>query len=173
MTNFFSGIITEEFKVLFDDAISALLEQDALTRPCTLVYSNTKMELCPNCLPDVVMKKSSNRYKDGGPRPFTNGQICPMCFGFNSIPTENYDTIYLACIFDSKKFVKMAGVNVEDIEIQTMSKIGNFAQLKKAKEIILDTTLSTYSTMRCQRVGNPEPLGLGNSGFIITSWKRV
>ena len=58
MANPFSGIITAQFKQTFTDAISALLEDTALTVPCTLIFANTKLQDCPNCLYVVISKKS-------------------------------------------------------------------------------------------------------------------
>jgi len=173
VSNPFSGIITSEFLTTFDNMISAVLEQSALTRECKLIYSNTKMSECPNCIYDVATKKSSGRYKGGGPRPFDNGQICPVCLGYYSIPSENYETLYLACIFDSKKFVQYPGIQTSDIKVQTMSSINTLAKLKKVKEIIIDVGVQPYITLRCQKMAEPELMGLGSSAFIIIPWKKV
>jgi hypothetical protein len=63
----FAGIITSGMKQLYNDAINALLENTALTVPCKLVYENTKLQDCPNCLYDPLTRKSSNQYQAGGP----------------------------------------------------------------------------------------------------------
>ena len=80
MVNPFSGIINDEIKALFKNAISALLDDAALTVPCTLMYGG-KFATCSNCIYDPIGKKSANRYLSGGPIPFNNGQICPFCHG--------------------------------------------------------------------------------------------
>jgi len=41
MTNIFNNVFTPEFKELFNNAIDAILEQNALSLPCKLIYSNT------------------------------------------------------------------------------------------------------------------------------------
>ena len=63
MTNPFSGIISSDFKQLFNNAISSLLYNDALTLPCTLHYGVTKYNDCGNCVFDPIGNKSSNNFK--------------------------------------------------------------------------------------------------------------
>lgn len=47
MSNLFNNLITSDFKQVFNNAISALLANTALTVPCKLVYENTKLQDCP------------------------------------------------------------------------------------------------------------------------------
>ena len=44
MVNPFSGIIDSSLKTVFNNAISAILENDALTIACTLDYGITRYE---------------------------------------------------------------------------------------------------------------------------------
>ena len=60
--NPFSGIIDSNFKSIFNDAISSMLDSTACTVPCTLKYGVTKYDSCANCIYDPIGKKSSNRY---------------------------------------------------------------------------------------------------------------
>ena len=78
MVNPFSGIIDSSFKSVFNNAISAILADDALTVACTLEYGITRYEDCVNCLYDPIGQKSSNRFQDGGPAPFPFGSQ-PNC----------------------------------------------------------------------------------------------
>ena len=73
MVNPFSGIVDDSFKSLFSNAITAILEDDALTVSCTLDYGVTRYESCVNCLYDPIGQKSSNRFQHGGPVPFPFG----------------------------------------------------------------------------------------------------
>ena len=70
MVNPFSGIIDNNFKTLFNNAIFAILENGALTITCTLEYGVTRYENCVNCVFDPIVRKSANRIQDGGPFPF-------------------------------------------------------------------------------------------------------
>ena len=97
-TNPFSGIITNDFKNLFSNAIKALLEDAALTVPCTLYFGVTKYEDCSNCVYDPIGRKSSNKFQTGGPVPFRNGGVCPVCSGNGKKPVTSTENLNLAVI---------------------------------------------------------------------------
>ena len=100
MVNPFSGIIDNNFKAIFNNAMSAVLESDALTIACTLDYGVTKYENCANCVFDPIGRKSANRFLDGGPIPFPFGGICPLCNGAGKKPVVSSENVHLAVIFD-------------------------------------------------------------------------
>lgn len=173
MSNPFSGIITSELKLLHKNMIDALLEDDALTVECTLTYAETKFTECINCIMNNVTGKSSGRYKSGGPIPFTNGQ-CPYCNGIGKTTSESTDNMWLLAIWDSKKWIlNDPAINVADINVQTMSKITTFPSLTRCRSIKFDTKIDGYGIGEFTRLGTPQPLGWGDSNWIITSWKRA
>ena len=172
--NYFAGIINSDLKNLFNDAIKALLEDSGATVPCTLYYGITKWESCSNCLYDPIGRKSSNRFQDGGSVPFPFGGVCPVCNGAGKRPLIKTENIYLAVIFDYKQFMSMsAPVNNPEGLIQTIGKKETTPKIKRAKEIQVATDIAAYSDHRFQRVSEPEPVGFGNSEFVICNWKRV
>ena len=174
MTNYFSGIISSSMKGLFKDAIDALLEDTALTLPCTLYYGITKWENCSNCIYDPIGKKSSNRFQDGGPVPFPFGGVCPVCNSAGKRPVITTDTLNLAVIFNYKDFLQMSTpVNNPAGMIQTVSKKETTPKLKRAKEIQVATDIKAYADHRFERMSEPEPVGFGNSDFVICNWKRL
>ena len=174
MVNPFSGIIDDSFKSVFNNAISAILEQDALTIGCTLEYGITRYENCANCLYDPIGQKSANRFQDGGPIPFPFGGICPMCNGNGKKPVTASEDVNLAVIFEPRQFLEMeTPVNTADGYIQTLAKKDLTPKLKRAKEIIVATDVSGFFTHRYQRVSEPLPIGLGNNEFIICTWRRL
>ena len=173
MVNPFSGIIDSSLKSVFNNAISALLENDALTIPCTLEYGITKYEDCVNCLYDPIGQKSSNRFQGGGPVPFPFGGICPLCNGNGKKPVTSSENVNLAVIFEPKQFLEMSTpVNTADGYIQTLATISMTPKLQRAKEIIVATDISGFFTHRYQRISEPIPMGLGNSEFVICTWRR-
>ena len=91
--NPFSGIIDSSLKSVFNNAISAILENDALTIACTLEYGITKYEDCVNCLYDPIGQKSSNRFQDGGPVPFPFGDAG----GNNVVKSGNPKPSHVGC----------------------------------------------------------------------------
>ena len=170
----FSGIIDSNFKKVFNDAIFALLETDALTIQCSLEYGVTKYENCSNCTYDPIGQKSSNRFQDGGPAPFPFGTICPVCNGNGRRPLTSSEDVRLAVIFEPKQFLEInTPVNTADGYIQTLAKKTMTPKLQKAKEIIVATDLSGQFSHRYQRVSEPSPIGLGNNEFVLCTWRRV
>lgn len=174
MVNPFSGIIDDSFKSVFNNAISAILEDDALTISCTLEYGITKYENCANCLYDPIGQKSSNRFQNGGPVPFPFGGICPLCNGNGKKPVTASENVNLAVIFEPRQFLEIeAPVNTADGYIQTLAKKDLTPKLQRAKEIIVATDVSGFFTHRYQRISEPLPIGLGNNEFILCTWRRL
>lgn len=171
MVNYFSGIISSDFKSLFTDAISALLYDDACTMPCTIYYGITKYEDCANCIFDPIGQKSSNRFQDGGPLPFPFGSICPMCNGNGKKGVDSNENINLMVIWDSKEFINVGTVNDADGMIQTVTFIENITKLKRAKELVTATEISSYNRYRYERISEPNPCGFSNE-FVECMWRR-
>jgi hypothetical protein len=170
----FDGIISDDLKTLFRDAIDALIRSDGLSLPCRLVYSGTKFTDCPNCVYNSITGKSNNTYTPGGPIPFYHG-TCPYCAGLGRVAVEATDTpVYLLVIWDYKKWLPMA-VPVESPEgmIQTICSKDLLPSIKKAKEIIVDTNIEKFVRHRFIREGEPNPAGFGSSDYIVTLWKRA
>ena len=174
MANPFLGIITSELKTLYNNAIDSLLADDGLTKPCQLIYGGTKNSLCPNCVYDPINRKSTNRYKAGGLYPFSSGQICPHCNGIGLIGVESTETVYLAIIWDYKQWRKF-GFNIlsPDGLVVTVCNIDKLPDIKRAKEIIIDTNIQAYVKHRFVREGEPNPMGFGETRYIATLWKRA
>lgn len=173
MANLFSGIITSEFKQLFNDAISALLYDSACTLSCTLYYGITKHEACANCVYDSIGQKSANRYQDGGPAPFPFGTICPMCDGRGKRGVESTEDINLMVIWNYREFIDVGTINNPAGTIQTLTFDEHTPKLKRAKELVVATDITNYSNHRFQRISEPQPCGLGNTEFVSCLWERV
>jgi len=174
--NNFTGLINNEFKQLFNNAIDALLEPDALTVPCKLVFENTKLQDCPNCVYDPISKKSSNFYQAGGPIKFLDGQICPYCSGVGSLSFSSEEQVSLGIIkpvffgFDS---IELNNVNFVDGKIQSLCSINLYPKIKNASYIIIDTNIDNITLNRYVREKDPIPVGFGDNSYIITTWKNV
>ncbi len=177
MANPFSGILTTELKTIFTNAIDAMLESAGCAVTCRILYGTTKFNTCANCVKDVIGNKSANRYLAGGPMPFRNGQLCPMCSDTSGrIPDEQTEDIELVVIWDSKSWINLGHDKTAltpNMFAQTLSLMSTYPKLKKAKEIILDTSIENYVRQRFIRHSEPEPCGLDGSQYIVTMWKRV
>jgi len=172
----FDGIITSNHKTLFNDAISALLANSALTIPCQLIFEDTQIEECPNCIFDSMTGRSTGIYKAGGPMPFTHGN-CPYCFGVGTLATDNTLNTYMAVLWNYKEWIGWAGIPNNTLvpygQAQTLTAISMLTDIKRAKEVIFATDLSAYVKHRFIRDGEPNPIGFGGSDFLTTMWKRI
>jgi hypothetical protein len=172
----FTGIITSAHKQTFKDMINALLEDTALTVPCKLVFENTKLQDCPNCIYDSISRRSTNRYEPGGPIPFIDGQICPYCAGVGSLSFSNEKELYLGIIkpaFFGMAPLELESVNFVDGKIQSLCNISHYANIKNASYIIIDTNITDLSLNKYIRYRDPIPMGFGDNSFIVTTWQSV
>lgn len=176
MSNPFSGIISSNFKSIFNNAIDSLLEDNALSLPCKLIYNNqTNNTYCNNCIFDNISLMSSNLYNGTGPNPFENGSVCPVCLGLGYLKYEtSSENIYLAFIFDSKYFLNMNSkvVNIPDGVIQSLCNINLLAKIKNAQEVVFDNNLTNIGHFKYERASDPEPVGFGDNRYIMTMWKK-
>lgn len=172
--NPFSGLISTEFKALYDNAIDSLLEQGALTVKCKLKYSGNLKNFCNNCRFDPITKLSANIYNGTGPRPFIENTICPVCMGMGVSDSNAEEYLDLAVIFDSRYFLNYPNkvVNVVDGTIQTICHITLMPKIRNANEIIIDTNIEKYGGYSYRRAGDPNPCGLGSNRYIFTMWSR-
>lgn len=168
MPNPYSGIITAALKTTFNNAIDALLEDSACTVSCKLIFGGQKFVACTNCQGGI--------YVPGGPIPFPNGKVCPLCQGTSKKEVEQSEIVYLMPIFDSKKWTSGAIKTSPKYPLEvceTMSHLTLMPKLKACKHIILDFTNSNYTQNVFKRIGEPEPCGFGDMRYIITAWERI
>jgi len=175
MTNMFDGLINDNFKNLFNNAIDSLLVKGALTVPCTLRYFGNKTPtLCSNCIIDPVSKMSSNKYNGSGPKRFSDNSICPICHGAGMTTVDSQEILYLAVIFDSKYFLNWSSktIKIPDGLVQTICLASYLPKLKNANEIIFDTDIGSYGTYVYEKAGDPTPIGFGSNRYITAMWKN-
>lgn len=172
----FDKLITPEFKKLYKDAIDAMLgPSNSLAVPCVLKFDSTIKQFCHNCIFDPIQQRSANTYNSSGPSPFPEYSICPVCQGQGMIDQSQDETIYMAVLFDSKYWLNWGSksINIDDSMIQTICSIQYMPQIVNCKELIVNQNLNNYANYNYSRMGNPEPVGLGDHDYIITMWKRL
>lgn len=172
----FNNIITDELKNTYNQAIDHILSNSGLTLPCIFKYSGSNNEVeCPNCVIDPISRLSANKYNGTGPNPFPENSVCPICMGAGLTTTsKSSETIYLACIFDSKYWLNWASsaVNIPNTMVQTICKSELLPKIRNANEIIIDANMSQYGIYTYERASDPELVGLGSSRYIVTMWSK-
>lgn len=174
MTNIFSGLLNNDFKNIFNQAIDAIIEQGSLSVPCKLKYASTDATYCTNCIYDPILQKSFNQYNGVGPISFPEGSICPVCGGFGKVLYDAEEVVYMAAIFDSKYWLNWGPkfVNIPNLAAQTLSSIVLLPKLQNTTHIIIDTNIAGYGNYMYSKAGDPTPMGLGDHRYILTNWTK-
>lgn len=161
-------------KTIYNNQMDMLLADNGLTTECVLHFGTTKRDICPNCIYDVNLKKSANKYKSGGPIPFTIGQLCPYCNGIGFYGENNTENIFLAVIWDYKKWINTP-YNIADPSgfIQTICDKSKLSSIRQCKHIDIIYPGSNNKYQRFQLFEEPTPAGLGDNNYLVTLWKKI
>ena len=156
---------------IYNQQMDLMLSSTGLTTLCRLNFGVSKKTICPNCIFDPNLKKSANKYKNGGPIEFILGTICPYCNGIGYFGETTTEDIYMAIISDQKKWINPpANVAITDNMIQAISKKTYFDSIKQCKDMTI-----IYSDINNNPSYNlftaPNLVGLGDNNYIITFWK--
>ena len=178
MSNPFSSINFSELKNVYNNAIDALLDQNAISLPCQLIYASNEPELCNNCVFDHINQKSLNRYNNTGPAPFADMSICPVCNGLGFDKNNLEELVHLGVIFDSKYWFnwnsnKSNPIHVPDGSIQTICKSDLLPKIRNASKLMIDPSMHVYGSYYYTRANDPELAGFGESRYIFTRWNRT
>lgn len=157
---------------IYNTQMDLLLSSTGLTTECELNYGVTNRQICPNCIYDPGLKKSSNKYKTGGPVPFALGQMCPYCYGVGWSGEEKTETVYLAVIADNKKWINPPpDIAIKDNMIQTICNKIYYDKLRQCKDMTL--VYGSGDNPKFNLYNDPTPAGLGDSNYIISMWKQI
>lgn len=168
------NIITNELKTLYKTMIDSLLEENALSLPCKLIYEHSNKTQCNNCDIDPLSGRSANIYKTGGPVNFINGQLCPVCGGDGYLFDKKEENINLLVIFQYKYWINFnTNINSPDGIIQTICGMEHLPKIKNANRLLIDSDLTGVTRNLFSRFSDPEPAGFGESSYIFTFWKKI
>ncbi len=162
---------------VFNDTVSGMLSS-SMAPECTLVMSPKRTQ-CPNCIVNTMSGSSGNKYKSGGPKPFTSGQVCPWCQGKGHVDTEYTETVRLLIDWEPKLPLNLVGNNsAEQLQfpngvIKVQGDIADLVVFKKAVEFKIHNGLATDGKWRYTRDGEPIPYGLNHKNFFSCYLKRV
>jgi len=158
----------QNLKNIYNNQISMLLADDGLTTPCNFSFTSSQRNLCINCIYDPNTKRSSGRYKLGGPISFALGQICPYCSGLGFYGNSNTEeNIYMAIIWDSESWINFPNdIQSRQNYIQSICSVNLLSKIDSVNFI-------SIKTQKYQLDGNPQFLGLGDNNYLISTWKRI
>jgi len=157
----------------FNNQMDFLLGSSALATKCQFNFGINKKNICPNCIYDPNLKKSSNQYKNGGPVPFGAGKICPYCNGAGSYGEIVSSEAYLTILWNYKQWINPP-INIANSDgmIQTISNKNLLSDIRRCKDItvlinnnIENPTFTLY--------GEPNFSGLGDNNYLVCIWRKV
>jgi hypothetical protein len=125
-----------------------------------------------NCYFDIKTKKSSNKYKAGGPESFSN-TICPVCFGAGRSQERVTETINLRCYFtpDAWKSLNVSVADPDGIAV-CIGYMSDLYKIEKSTKIILCNTIEQRK-YEYVRNGEAVPWGFRRNRYFSQKFKRV
>lgn len=167
MVNFF------DLKKIYNKQIDLLLASSGLATEVEFNFGITNTSVCPNCIYDANLKKSSGKYKTGGPIPFPIGKLCPYCNGSGSYGIIKSESGYLAIIWDYKKWINPPPqIDNPDGYIQTICDKTYLTNIKTCKDLTVLYNQNGSNPV-FQLFGEPNPAGLGDNNYLICLWKKI
>lgn len=164
-------ILNQQHKQIYNRMIDEVLSTHGFANECMLYYQNSSTEYCDNCNYDPISKISSNIYNGVGPQPFVDHTICPECMGAG-IKRNNNKTksVVLAVIFDSKYFLNLDTkvMNIPNVNLQTICSQKYAHDLLNASAMSINSIPNTFY----ERIGDLNPVGLGDLNYIFINWKK-
>lgn len=156
----------------FRDALDDMFE--LRMKSCRLIYP-PKYVSCTNCTADPIGKKSSNRYRNGGPLPFPNGSVCPLCSGAGKKALSQEENINLAIDWTPSRFVKTLDVvRLPDGAIQTKGYTRDIPKIKKCIEMIAQISLEPIIQYRFKLLGEPVDIfNIIQNRYFYCFWERI
>ncbi len=133
-----------------------------LGKNCRIVYPPV-ITPCTNCLRDSIGNKSKNIYLHGGPFPFPQGSICPVCDGTGSTRAEEVTEVTRFIVTWSPKKFNDAPVDPARIAkgvIEIKGYIIDMPKISRMSYLVPHIDIEGYAHYRFRLVG--EPISPGN-----------
>ena len=145
----------------------------SLGKKCLLIYPEKVVE-CTNCYYDRRERRSTNIYKTGGPKPFDNNTMCPVCGGAGRSSSRQTEEITLR-IYWSPKDWDTLGTTIENPEgvAQVIGYLGDLPKIERATELLLNSSIQGIKKYRCQTEGEAIPWGLRQNRYFAQFVRRI
>ncbi len=142
---------------------------------CTLYYPTIKT-ICPNCIYNQQTKTSTNRYKAGGPVPFSD-TICPYCFGEGIVETTSEtESIKMRVYFDKKSWIKQPGaveLTLPNGSCQAYGFLVDLPKLKRAYKVGIHEETAGLDQFSFKLAGEPFLHGFKKNKYFICTLERI
>ena len=160
--------VFDKYRETCDDFISSNFGVN-----CKLMYPSRRVS-CANCVYDAIGKKSANRYKSGGPMPFSFGN-CPTCGGAGYREEEQSEIIKLRVYSRSQDFKKIAGssINVPDGGIMVIGFLYEMPKFNRSNTVVINSDQANYQTWKFDKSGEAMIHGLVKDRYFMATMTRA
>jgi len=168
--------LTPEIIELGRKAFSDMIVE--LGKNFTLYYPPTFTE-CVNCYYDGESQRSSSVYRPGGPSPFSQGQICPVCVGVGGQLTNITEDIRMSVSFDVKTFydfklLKDTTYRIGESIMQSRGYIADLPKVIKCEYMVGPLNTQNYIQQRFKLISQPiDVSNIVQARFFVATWKVI
>ena len=163
--------ITNDIRKIAITAFTDLITE--LGKDCRLYYEPIKTE-CENCYYNEQTQRSSNVYKPGGPVPFLDGMVCPVCGSRGVLETEQTEVIRLLLDKSPKDFYLVNNIRMPQSDMSSKGFLTDLPKVQRCKYMVAQISLEPYLVEKFILVGTPtDTSNIVQNKFFIAGWKRV
>lgn len=178
-----SGLISADIRATAAAALDSLMapqENGGLGKHCKLLF-DPKRTKCPNCYWDQQNQRSANHYRPGGPQPFPDGSLCPVCLGKGVIEQEVSQDIVMLCNFNPRTWLVLPGLDPSTINlqipggaVQTKGWMTDMEKVLQSRRMILDFPNQGIHRYLYELAGEPvSPGNIVQGKYFVALWRRT
>ena len=156
---------------IYQSRIDALINQ--LGKAVRLIFDPI-LTPCPNCLYDVLRKRSNGIYRTGGPRPFKRGRKCPYCKGrgLNETAVEKC----IQCLLKwNPQDAENYGISISSTKgiVRMKTFLTSADDMMQAKTAIANYDIKSQMKLNVKLIRGPIPVGLREDRYCISFWELL
>lgn len=131
--------------------------------PCDLVYTD-RVEVANQVLDHVKQRRTF------GPTS-TPGGFSKGATSYKNV--EATESITLRVYWTQRDWKKIGNFDLPDGSIVCIGYLDKFDEINKAKHLITNTDLSSTAKFLFEKAGEPQPWGLKQRRYMVSTWKRI
>lgn len=155
----------------FNAGIDSLLNSP-IAKQCTVYYTPHR-EKCNNCVSFNLAGGGSltSKYLSGGPNPFPDSSLCPLCGGNGYRMIQASDNITCLLFFTPKDFQVFGTINIPDGAAMIEGYSTDLPKLLKMDYIVLNS--AEVMNFKYRLHGKYIPKGFGMNRYFIQLLERI
>ncbi len=166
-------LLTPEILSTAQEAFDALINE--LGKSCKLFLKSHTPTVCPNCIFNSSLGKSTGIYNGTGPISFSGG-LCPVCHGLGFLPNtvDNTKTVTLLIDWEPNHYQILDEVIKEPNQIiYTKGYVTDMPYIIQADYLVIDYVNAVYENNRYELWGEVAlPGNIIKNRYFECFWKR-